>query len=461
MTDEKNGVTKSSSNAEMSPQEDGTKVPLTADSPGEGVEVKFTSGNSPNGDARIDVGPVPTFSGLNKEELMKFSNDPFWIKVRWILFLFFWFAWLVMLVAAIVIIVFTPGCSPPPTLEWIQESPMLDINVDDAPEDIIELMDSMKIKTAYIPEVINPDDFDELVETSREKLMLISEAITSSEKRIATDFISNEVPDSHIWKENHTHFLDGTTLDYTNPGLIEGLETIFSNWVDKGFAGFIADAINSPAEQEAIDEINKFMKEEETEGVIVSGIVDMKSELQNFADPNVFSQFLEKHVANVSEWNYFKYDPFSSVGSASLNHNHLPLITMALFLVPGTPILKINPALQEANTTIHLVNELATFREDSAIKFGNITYFNSETSNSLVAYTRIQKGVPGYAVAVNLESKPHTIDFSKPKHMPEKGKLSLVFSNGQLSKGNDEEVDLSKVELEGLEGKIIGFVPKY
>ena len=53
-------------------------------------QAKFTSGNSPNGDARIDVGPVPTFSGLNKEELMKFSNDPYWIKVRWILFIFFW-----------------------------------------------------------------------------------------------------------------------------------------------------------------------------------------------------------------------------------------------------------------------------------------------------------------------------------------------------------------------------------
>ena len=40
-----------------------------------------------------------------------------------------------MLVAAIVIIVFAPRCTPPPTLEWIQESPMLDFsNIDDSPE---------------------------------------------------------------------------------------------------------------------------------------------------------------------------------------------------------------------------------------------------------------------------------------------------------------------------------------
>ena len=45
-------------------------------------------------------------------------------------------------------------------------------------------------------------------------------------------------------------------------------------------------------------------------GVIVSGVVDMKSELKNFADPNVFSQFLEMHVANVSEWNYFKVSSY-------------------------------------------------------------------------------------------------------------------------------------------------------
>ena len=61
---------------------------------------------------------------------------------------------------------------------------------------------------------------------------------------------------------------------------------------------------------------------------------------------------------------------------------------MALFLVPGTPILKINPTLQEANTTIHLVKELSTLRDDQAMKFGNITYVTSNESNSLVAYTR-------------------------------------------------------------------------
>ena len=91
----------------------------------------------------------------------------------------------------------------------------------------------------------------------------------TNEKRIATDFISNVVPDSHIWQTNHTHFLvDGNNLDYSNPGLIEGLETILSNWVDKGFAGFIAESVDSFDEEEAIKEINKFMKEEEKELVL-------------------------------------------------------------------------------------------------------------------------------------------------------------------------------------------------
>ena len=39
MVDDQNGITKSASASEMSPQEDGTKVPLTADSPGAGAEV--------------------------------------------------------------------------------------------------------------------------------------------------------------------------------------------------------------------------------------------------------------------------------------------------------------------------------------------------------------------------------------------------------------------------------------
>ncbi|KAL5008129.1 hypothetical protein ScPMuIL_013710 [Solemya velum] len=58
------------------------------------------------------------FTGLGKEELMRYANDPFWKKVRLILFVLFWIGWLAMLVAAIVIIVLAPRCPPRPDLKW-------------------------------------------------------------------------------------------------------------------------------------------------------------------------------------------------------------------------------------------------------------------------------------------------------------------------------------------------------
>lgn len=77
----------------------------------------------PNGDKDepdhviVKVG-TSEFNGLTKEDLMKYANDPFWVRTRLILFVFFWVGWLAMLVAAIVIIVLAPRCPYKPDLKW-------------------------------------------------------------------------------------------------------------------------------------------------------------------------------------------------------------------------------------------------------------------------------------------------------------------------------------------------------
>ena len=53
-------------------------------------QVKFSSNNPPNGDAKIDIASGQSFSGLTKEELMKYADDPFWVRIRWVLFIVFW-----------------------------------------------------------------------------------------------------------------------------------------------------------------------------------------------------------------------------------------------------------------------------------------------------------------------------------------------------------------------------------
>ncbi|XP_037028275.1 neutral and basic amino acid transport protein rBAT isoform X2 [Bradysia coprophila] len=89
-------------------------------------EVKFTSASDrKNGDAKIDIGEIDKgFTGMTKEELMKFANDPFWVRLRWIFFILFWALWIGMLVGAIMIIIGAPKCAAPTPLSWYKQGPL-------------------------------------------------------------------------------------------------------------------------------------------------------------------------------------------------------------------------------------------------------------------------------------------------------------------------------------------------
>lgn len=92
-------------------------------------QVKFIS---ENGDAKIDIEMVKAvLSGMGKEELMKFANDPFWVKLRWALFIVFWLIWAAMLAGAIAIIVMAPKCAAPVPKKLWEESAIVELDVSD------------------------------------------------------------------------------------------------------------------------------------------------------------------------------------------------------------------------------------------------------------------------------------------------------------------------------------------
>ena len=59
-----------------------------------------------------------SFNGLGKDEVLQYANDPFWVNLRWAMFILFWIGWLAMLVTAIAIIVLAPRCPHRPDLKW-------------------------------------------------------------------------------------------------------------------------------------------------------------------------------------------------------------------------------------------------------------------------------------------------------------------------------------------------------
>ncbi|KRT85530.1 hypothetical protein AMK59_1880, partial [Oryctes borbonicus] len=75
----------------------------------------------------LDIKPSVVI-GMGKEELMKYANDPFWVRLRWFLFICFWLLWAAMLVGAILIIIAAPKCAPPEPKTWWEEGPLTEVN---------------------------------------------------------------------------------------------------------------------------------------------------------------------------------------------------------------------------------------------------------------------------------------------------------------------------------------------
>lgn len=96
-----------------------------------------------NGDAKLDIGELKSaFAGMGKEELMKYANDPFWVRIRWFLFVTFWLLWLGMLLGAIAIIYTAPKCDSPAPRQWWEEGPLAEIKEDITPEQLKEMKDN-------------------------------------------------------------------------------------------------------------------------------------------------------------------------------------------------------------------------------------------------------------------------------------------------------------------------------
>lgn len=459
MTEEKEGVTNGPANNEMAPQEDGTKVPLTNDD----VEVKFTSSTNPaNGDAKVDMGTAPTFSGLSKEDLMKYADDPFWVRLRWALFILFWAGWAAMLVMAIVIIIQAPRCAPKETLEWVQESAMVQYDNDPMlPEEVIKTAKDLGMKTVYLEELINPLDFNDINPKRYVDVAAVQKVLEAAKKEglnVVTDFVPTVVSPDNTWRmnPNMSAFFEPDTnnLNFGNPDLIDALADLFrDSWDPIGVKGFLMANPVTELMKNASVTINS--KLEDINSDVVHGVVDMATDvLVDPFSPQAYLDFLEEHS---NDWSYFKYNPKVAESTTGIDPRTVQLVTLSLFLVPGTPIVD---GLEETYLTENsgFINSLSVFREKESVQVGNITFVNN--TGSAIAYARVMKGTPGYAVAINLSTDEEIIvDFTSIKGVPTKGDNQLQVFNSTVLGENLGPSKLNAVELMPQEGVVVQFVP--
>lgn len=120
-------------------------------------KTKFiANGANDDGAVNVMIKSPEEFGGLTKEELMKFANDPFWVRARLILFIIFWIGWVLMLVVAIVIIVLAPRCPYRPDMKWYQKELIYEISprsFSDSNHDGVGDLKGIKEKAGYLESV--------------------------------------------------------------------------------------------------------------------------------------------------------------------------------------------------------------------------------------------------------------------------------------------------------------------
>lgn len=264
---------------------------------GDGPEVKITGG-----DTKIDMGKEQDqgFQGLSKEELMKYANDPFWVRLRWALFIFFWIIWVAMLVASIVIIVYAPKCPSPEPKSWWHKNPFYKVDLDEeaAIPNIQKLTENLDyyvqagVGTLYITSFYPSDLFDSIKVPSEVAIQnyqdvdakygtlddwaALLRGLKERDQKVLLDFIPNHTSDKHewfvksvakdpdfdnfyIWADEepaesagewtwsetrgawYLSKLGSPDLNLSNKAVIAKLEEVLKFWLDTGVDGFVVN----------------------------------------------------------------------------------------------------------------------------------------------------------------------------------------------------------------------------
>ncbi|XP_050544245.1 neutral and basic amino acid transport protein rBAT-like [Daktulosphaira vitifoliae] len=107
-------------------KEDGAVEKLMEDCPKQEEPAEEKYDKLKNFDMSDDV--EKAYAGMGKEELMKYANSPFWVRLRLLLFIAFWLSWFAMMFGALFIIFMAPKCFPQQNIEWYQRTPVYVIN---------------------------------------------------------------------------------------------------------------------------------------------------------------------------------------------------------------------------------------------------------------------------------------------------------------------------------------------
>ncbi|CAK1549535.1 unnamed protein product [Leptosia nina] len=166
------------------------------------ADAKYVVEDHRNGDAKIELDANKRqFTGLTKEELMKYADDPFWVRLRWFMFVLFWAMWLCMLAGAVAIIIRAPKCAPPQPRTWFEKGPLVDVAaVEDYNAIDLPLLQSSKVAAVFAPSC--QDTYSVLDDENVACLTQFKDFVGKAKAagvKVIVDLTANFVSTSHKW----------------------------------------------------------------------------------------------------------------------------------------------------------------------------------------------------------------------------------------------------------------------
>jgi len=186
---------------------------------GAGTDVQIQDPTAVSSDGEV------SFNGLGKDEVMKYADEPFWKRLRQILFILFWVGWAAMLATAIIIIYLAPRCPPRPDLKWYQTDSVYQVipkSFKDSSGDGFGDIEGLKSKLEYIDDlgsntiwlsgiykvdkndvgfqgIVNHMELAEDIGVSAETLKAWIKKRAKEGKRVILDLVPNQTSKKHPW----------------------------------------------------------------------------------------------------------------------------------------------------------------------------------------------------------------------------------------------------------------------
>jgi len=435
----------------MDPETEPLNAGATAD-----PKVKFTGGSETvdveKGGLSGDDGIKPA---LTKAELMKYASDPFWVRLRWILFVLFWVGWTGMLVTSIVIIIKAPKCPSPAPKSWWQKRPLYQIDVEAFNVNLKGILE----KAAYLDNDLGVGSI------GLSPIFKSSDLKDVDEKFGTLDDFQKLVEGMHdreikvILDLHPSHTAEQT----------KELLAVMQFWIDKGVDGFRVPTTGYVSDSNQIHDLEQTLAllqdfrtlldgDEENPKILMTNVapsidisklygvnvtdqvgslsqmpVSDESFLPDAITAENLKKSIEKHNKTLPENAWPNYS--LGKGGKAPEPQHVDALNILLMMLPGTPITYFGEengsggvmkwdaeAAAVENSHVKIYHQASSLRDDEALLFGAV---EMRVKEDVFVLARLKKGNPGYLFITNFGKTDSIVSVRKSTEAENKNPLEI------------------------------------